>query len=461
MKSKKKIQNRILFVVLLMLSFSCEKEFLDAKPAMDLNVPTSLEDMQLLLDNTGSLNKSPAIGEESADDYYMTADNWKNQYAKFNTKIYIWAKDIWEGTGGIEDWNKPYTQVLYANVVLEQLNKLERTSLNSVEYDNIKGSALFLRAWSFFDIAQVFALPYDSNSAVTDLGIPLRLTADINETLTRSTMKETYEQILRDATQAADLLTIATSPQNGNRPSKAAAFGLLSRIHLTMRDYMKAGLYADNALQISSILMDYNTLSTTANTPFAFDNPEVIYQNYVVDCEPLIYLGVSAGYSIDTLLYKSYNVNDLRKYLYFKDNQGYINKKKLYSGTIKASNGIATDEMLITRAECYVRNGNLDAALKDLNDLLVTRWKLGTYIPYETFDGNEALNKILLERRKELVLRGLRWNDIRRLNKEGYNITLTRVLDGETYTLPSNDPRYALPIPPDVISVSGFPQNNR
>lgn len=461
MKSKKKIRNRILFVALLMLSFSCEKEFLDTKPAMDLNVPTSLADMQLLLDNTSLLNRSPAIGEESADDYYMTADNWKNQYAKFNTKIYIWAKDIWEGSGGIEDWNKPYTQVLYANVVLEQLNKLERTSLNSVEYDNIKGSVLFLRAWSFFDIAQVFALPYDSNSAITDLGIPLRLTSDINETLTRFTMKETYEQILRDATQAADLLTIATSPQNGNRPSKAAAFGLLSRIHLTMRDYVKAGFYADNVLQISNTLMDYNTLDTTATTPFTYDNPEVIYQNYVVDCEPLIYLGVSPGYSIDTLLYKSYEVNDLRKYLYFKDNQGYVNKKGLYSGSIGVSNGIATDEMLITRAECYARNGNLDAALKDLNDLLVTRWESGTYTTYETSDGNEALNKILLERRKELVLRGLRWNDIRRLNKEGYNITLTRVLDGETYTLPPNDPRYALPIPPDVISVSGFSQNNR
>jgi hypothetical protein len=68
----------------------------------------------------------------------------------------------------------------------------------------------------------------------------------------------------------------------------------------------------------------------------------------------------------------------------------------------------------------------------------------------------------LLERRKELCFRGLRWQDLRRLNKEPeYAKTLTRKIDGITYTLPPNDPKYVFPIPPNVIALSGMQQNPR
>ena len=68
---------------------------------------------------------------------------------------------------------------------------------------------------------------------------------------------------------------------------------------------------------------------------------------------------------------------------------------------------------------------------------------------------------ILLERRKELLMRGLRWMDLKRLNMEGAAITLTRTVNGQVYTLPPNDLRYALPIPEDVIAISGMQQNPR
>ncbi|MBN8856731.1 MAG: RagB/SusD family nutrient uptake outer membrane protein, partial [Sphingobacteriales bacterium] len=63
----------------------------------------------------------------------------------------------------------------------------------------------------------------------------------------------------------------------------------------------------------------------------------------------------------------------------------------------------------------------------------------------------QALDTILVERRKELPFRGVRWTDLRRLNLEGRTITLTRVLNGTTYQLPPNSKLYTLPIPPDVI----------
>ena len=85
----------------------------------------------------------------------------------------------------------------------------------------------------------------------------------------------------------------------------------------------------------------------------------------------------------------------------------------------------------------------------------------GTFTPYPIQSAAEALDTILVERRKELAFRGIRWSDLRRLNKEGWNITLTRNLNGVMYTLPPNSELYTLPIPPDVINSSGIIQNPR
>jgi len=67
----------------------------------------------------------------------------------------------------------------------------------------------------------------------------------------------------------------------------------------------------------------------------------------------------------------------------------------------------------------------------------------------------------LTERRRELIMRGLRWSDIRRLNLEGAGITQTRTANGKVHTLLPNDPRYALALPEDVIERSGMVQNRR
>ena len=49
--------------------------------------------------------------------------------------------------------------------------------------------------------------------------------------------------------------------------------------------------------------------------------------------------------------------------------------------------------------------------------------------------------------------------DIKRLNKENKNIILKRVEDDGVYTLMPNDGFYALPIPDDIIELTGIPQN--
>jgi hypothetical protein len=58
-------------------------------------------------------------------------------------------------------------------------------------------------------------------------------------------------------------------------------------------------------------------------------------------------------------------------------------------------------------------------------------------------------------------MRGTRWTDIKRLNKEGAGISLKRNVNGNSYILPANNLRFALPLPDDIVSLSGMQQNPR
>ncbi|WP_350340294.1 RagB/SusD family nutrient uptake outer membrane protein [Paraflavitalea speifideaquila] len=99
------------------------------------------------------------------------------------------------------------------------------------------------------------------------------------------------------------------------------------------------------------------------------------------------------------------------------------------------------------RCECHARAGRTTAAFQDLNTLLRKRWQTGRFTALTSANTPDLLATILNERWKELVLRGLRWTDIRRLNKEGKGTVLTRLINRQTIYLPPNDKRYALPIP--------------
>jgi len=100
--------------------------------------------------------------------------------------------------------------------------------------------------------------------------------------------------------------------------------------------------------------------------------------------------------------------------------------------------------------------------MSDLNTLLRKRWKTGTYTDMTATDANDALAKVLTERRKELLFRSLRWTDLRRLNKESrFAVTLKRTLNGQDYTLAPNDLRDGLLIPQEVLNREPMPQNPR
>ncbi len=449
-----------LFILLSLFYFSCRKDFLNVNPDNSFTVPTTLQDCQALLDNPLVLNGwgnsgYPSLGETGSDDYTTTSGLYSN-YSDIDQQAVIWSPQIFTGQQ-VDDWAVTYRAVFTANDVLSTLSKIDSGGSQATPWKNIRGSALFFRAFSFYQLAQIFAPAYDSAKAAEDWGIPLRLSSDVNEKISRASVQQTYDQILQDLSQARTLLPKDTFGL-ATRPSRAAIFGLLSRIYLDARNYPLALRYADSCLQLNHQLMTYDTIPPPPPiNPFPFHrfNPEVIFHAAYLASGP------SAPFRsyADSQLVQTFQANDLRKKLFF---QG-----KYFVGRYdeKGYNfcGVAVDEMMLTRAECYARAGNTTAAMADLNTLLQTRWAAGTFIPFTATDATDALRQILPERRKELLFRGTRWSDLRRLNKDARTaLTLTRTVNGKTFTLTPGDPRWVYPIPDDVLSFNpGMPQNAR
>jgi tetratricopeptide (TPR) repeat protein len=455
------------FIVCLILA-SCQK-FVDIKKSGSQSFIETAQDCQLILDNYDLFNTAyPIDGEISTDDYYLDDAGYNSDPITLDDRsLYTWRSNAIRNEG--TQWVNSYNKIYHTNLVLEALEKLNGKE-NTGILNNLKGSALFLRAYALWNLAQLYARPYGANAA-QDPGIPVHLLSDINDIQGRGTVKNTYDRIVQDLSDAANLLNATSSIST--RPNKAAAFAMLARVYLSMENYPAALASASSALALKHDLIDFNTLNRESFNPFVKFNKEVIFHSVVFSQNSVL----EAGYGdqdlalINPEIISSYEINDLRKIILFKENTDVPVPSGTYRftgnyesavGSSKLFNGLAVDEVYLTRAESYARTGNADAAMQDLNTLLQSRWASGTYRTKTAGSVNDALSQVLGERRKELVMRGSRWTDLRRLNKEAqFARTLSRVVNGSTYTLPPNDNRYTLLIPQEVLTNSALAQNAR
>lgn len=450
--------NFVFFLILwtLVIAVSCKK-YLDRPTSNSLAVPNTLSDLQGLLDDADVMNdpKTPSYGEASSDDYFLPLDAY-NSVKDASKQTYTWTPHDYFASN---DWSYGYLPIYNSNYCLETLEKIPVTPNNKALWNNIRGSSFFFRAYYFLGLSWVYSNAYDKNTSATDLGIVLRLGSDFNVKSVRSSVQQTYDRIILDAKQSIDYLP--DLPKHPMRPSKAAAYGLLARTYLSMRQYDSAFRYSDLCLQLKNTLLDYSGADVNINSdvPFQPFNKEIIFYSVMN-----ISNSITSPYfaRIDTALYESYRQGDLRKSTFFIPNGAYQQFRGNYNTAYSDQffSGIAVDEMYLTRAECYARLNNENAALEDLNTLLINRWdNIVPYVPITAATPKEALQSILQERRKELLFRGLRWVDIKRLNKEGAEIVLKRKIGDNIYQLSPNENKYALPLPTDIVRLTGVQQN--
>ncbi len=462
MKASITIFRNILLVSGISLLASCKKDFLDKKPDQALLVPTKLSDFQAILDDNVTMNAAPYLNMVATDDI-VTTDAGLESADYLIRNAYTWAKDIYGGQTDY-NWNIPYQQVFYANIVLDGLEKIDPATNEQAQWNQVKGSALFYRSFAFYNLAQQFAGPYAPSTADQVPGIPIRLVADVNVKSRRGTLAQSYAQMVADFSAATELLPEKTA--FATRPTKAAALGMLARTYQTMQRYEEAEQAAAACLAIHGELMDYNTLDPALGRPFpkvlpVNNNPEILYYTPLISNASFL-ISPSVTY-IDKQLYQSYNSDDLRKTLYFRVSGDNVIFRGNYSNGANVFAGVATDEVYLIHAESLIRTGKFAEGMDALNQLLMKRYRSGTYRALHAASIEEALPLVFAERRKELVYRNLlRWTDLKRLNQDSrFATTISRTVGGETYRLVPGDPRYAFPIPDDEILRSGIEQNPR
>lgn len=436
-----------------MLFTSCE-QYLDIRSNSALVIPNDLESLQKLLDATQFMNMSICSSGEVASDNYFLQEGTFNSFLDEAKSAYIWDNYNQLFTN---DWAKAYNVVYTSNLVLDRLKSIEKNGENSLQWNQIYGAALVYRANQYLSLVWTYSKAYDKNTAPSDLGIVLRRSSDLNEKSFRASVQECYDSIVQDLMTAINLLPAVSS--HPTKPNKAGAYGSLARAYLSMREYEQALYYVEALLKIKNDLLDYNSatdLNMAANYPFTQFNKETIsYYELTTNTQISV-----TNAMVDTVLYDAYEEGDLRREAFFKNAANiYHTFRGTYSGSTKHFGGITVAEANLIQAECLVRLDQPNKAMEVMDHFLRHRYQTGKYESPNLSNRDEVLAFVLLERRKELIFRGLRWIDIKRLNVEGSDINLIRKINGEEFELPPNSGRFALPLPADIIIQTGMPQN--
>ncbi|WP_211348393.1 RagB/SusD family nutrient uptake outer membrane protein [Sphingobacterium yanglingense] len=471
---KMKILSTLAGIGILLLS-SCEK-YLDIKPKGYV-IPQTVEEYERILNNA-KMTKLLSDGiEKLADDFYNPELVKDNRIQEVDYRLYFWLPQPYttpEDYSYYSYWNIMYAAIYQYNAILNGIDKA--TGATEERKKIAKAKALVGRSICYFYLANLYCQQYNEASATSDSGIPLVTSNDITQKLpTRGTVKQTFDFIIKGFEEGIPNLPV-TSLTNFEI-NRAGAYGWLARTYLSMNKYKEAALAAEEALKINNTLVDYNT-------QYAVFQPEegpAIYtpKNGHIFTRPIeqpenlniVYYGYTRGMAFQYIAGETellFEPKDLRRInlvpSYISNGKPYAqwDKKYMYMGysSYEYSAGPATPEMHLIKAEGLARNGQLTEALIPLNLLRKNRIAAEVYQPIISTNKNAVLDIIYKERRRELLFKGLRWFDMRRLNSDpDFGFTAKHELsDGTFIELTPSSPRYVLSIPDPAIT-DGIIQN--
>ncbi len=408
-------------------------------------------------------------------------------FALYTLQPDLFAKMSLYGSGliGIA-WDEYYEAILGCNVALDYLEKM-----NDVEETEryVAAQALALRAFNYFQLVNLFGAPYNYNPDA--LGVPLKLKSGLTtDWLKRNTVREVYEQICKDLAQSDSLFRLLPSGKQFNqdfRINLPAVRFLRSRVSLYMENYEETIRWADSVLLWKEFQL-YDLLTFTPSTDVA----KPYYGNYttgeVIWCygsaADITRLTSLQAYDKDNKRYylfnaspellNSYTVEDsLRKKLYiFEEYSNYVwtgNKRAIgkvpnnqylnVQYTTDFGMSLRLSEVYLNLTEAYAMLGNGEKALYYLNEL--RRKRIKEYQDIVGLSGEELIQFVKEERRRELCFEGHRWFDLRRWGMESFT-RKWKLYDEpwQYYVIEKNDPAFTLPIPDEVIEQNpGLEQN--
>ncbi|MBB6235561.1 hypothetical protein HDC90_000158 [Pedobacter sp. AK013] len=127
-----------------------------------------------------------------------------------------------------------YRTINSVNSVIAAVPSISDPLLTATEKNSILGEAYFIRALSYFDLARGWGGVQLQLKPTTDLSVL--------KGIKRSTLDQTYDQVLADLIQAEQLLPEDATTRN--RAQKSAARALRARLHLYRKQWADAETYA-------------------------------------------------------------------------------------------------------------------------------------------------------------------------------------------------------------------------
>jgi hypothetical protein len=507
-----KIYKLLLILIAGTFVISCE-DYLDEHPSKtSALVPETVEHLETLLNNY--LVLAPENPNEiiyGTDDYGLITDLYDARnsiYTPNSVQYAAWNTENLESINSIY-WPQEWKKIFVANLILSTVDEVSGDAEKKKE---LKAEAHFLRVYSYFNLANVFTLPY-TEANKNELGLPIKQNTVFEESVKRATLGATWEFMEADLEMALELSTALSQKNNLNRTwraSSAAVKAFAARFYLALHDYEKAQQYAEQALVAHSALVNYNTEMSyyPAPWPVTIFNPgpetvelrfpSTLLSQYQVN--PSDHLAWKESYYFRFFILQDwyyipsqelldlYNTEyDLRyqhhmveNYSYFRGatNPPYSHPGYLHFFFSDILSGPSVAEMILIKAETQIRQGSWAEGIQTVNTLRQVRMDASApaeIINLSATSPEGALKVVLEERRREMPFI-TRWYDVRRFNNNNdssddvimtrtfYSYTLNNIFGGQSpveYTLEKNSRRFANPLPiNDIISSGGVLEQN-
>jgi len=320
-----------------------------------------------------------------------------------------------------------------------------------------KGEVYFLRALAYFDLVNLYGLPYDPEKAKEQLGVAIRLDHGVEQFYSRNSLEECYNLIERDLSIGKTELEKSGLEKSLWHPSVNACNLLMSRVKLFRQEWQAAADYADSVTSKVGMTKLLDSMKFVDQS-----NSEIIY-SFVYDRRVLSIENMeNTGFVVSENLLSCYDQdNDIRFRSFFvmrgdsRQKYYYPRKFESYFTSLGGFN-MRVAEAWLNKAEACVRLGDINGARLAVKRVVDHRYRhpANVVIP---FDDEELLQFIFDERRREFCFEShFRWYDLRRMGEEyrpEIKHVFTYVNDDEvregqeSYRLLKNDPNYVLPIP--------------
>jgi hypothetical protein len=370
----------------------------------------------------------------------------------------------------------PYYRVIdRVNRVLQFVENADSTRAgDNTLKSRLKGEALFLRAFSHFELFKYYSANYNPDG----LAMPYMETPSVDP-VARLKMGSYFQKINADVAGAKSLLPSTATIIS--RATKLAAAGLQARVALYMRDWANAETFATEYINTKGLspIADFGQIWTDASTNevgWRLDRTSAVGGRIGGLWRAGLSGGTASAPILGTVtwrpsdkLWGSYDqVNDVRFAAYFKDEPLLANAGRgsrlvaKYAGTpyatpeenVNHAKVFRTGEMYLIRAEARAELNKVsgaNSAESDINALRAAR--ITGYVPVTFASKQAAIDAILLERFKELAFEGHRFWDLKRRSLPVTRLASDAPTSAAT-TLPADNFRFLLPIPNVEIQAS-------